>query len=149
MADVTIIKKFLSIMALFGLFVLATTFYATSQMRSINDGYRQLMAGDAKAALTLARANRSFETTRDGAAEIEIADTADENAAANVIFTDGVEGFVSGMDEAASLSPGHASEIDALKAQGQYVLDNQCAAAIKAGLAALTPAQALDLGRKQ
>ena len=59
MKNLPIIVKFLSIMGIFGLFAVGVAFYSTSQMRMINDQYKNLMEGKDRSALYLARSGRS------------------------------------------------------------------------------------------
>jgi methyl-accepting chemotaxis protein len=138
MKNVPIIAKFLSIMALFGVFALGVAFYATGQMRHIDNGYSALLAGDAAAALDLSHANRAFTLTGFGMADLMIANTEAENAKALSIKQEGEKSFIDAMSQAAREAPDHASEIDALKASGLDLLDRQCAAALAAGNASTT-----------
>jgi methyl-accepting chemotaxis protein len=141
MKNVPIILKFLSVMAIFGLFALGIAVYSTSQMRDIDKGYTALMAGEDHAAFMIARANRGFASARDGIAESTITVTDAQNAAAKAVLDEGEQRFGSSMDTAAQAAPDRASEIEALKAQGLDIIDNQCGKTLRDALAATTPAQ--------
>ena len=134
-------------MGIFGLFAIGVAFYSTSQMRMINNNYKNLMAGKDRSALYLARSGRNLEAARDGIAELEIANTASEKATAKAIVDDAKLNFLDAMNKAASGSPEHAAEINVLKGNGLDILYNQCAAAIALGMAA-TSAEA-DLPAQQ
>jgi methyl-accepting chemotaxis protein len=143
MKNRSIIVKFLSIMALFGVFAIATTVYSTGQMRVIDNRYSALLAGETEAALQMARANRALSDVRSAIAEVEIADTAAEDAAASTYLDRAHREFDRDMDLAARLSPADAPDIKTLEAQGDAVVNTTCAQAITLGKAANTAALAV------
>src|ERR1700689_4431339 len=76
MKNIPIIGKFLSILAAFGLFVIAVVFYATGGMRTIGSNYSQLIENQTKAALHIARASRNLTSAQAKIAKLMIATTA-------------------------------------------------------------------------
>jgi methyl-accepting chemotaxis protein len=72
-----------------------------------------------------------------------IAATDEQNRAANADLQDGRKAFIDALDAAAKADPAHAADYEALKAQGLEVVDQVCAPAVKAGMAATNPAAAL------
>jgi methyl-accepting chemotaxis protein len=143
MKNRSIIVKFLSIMALFGVFAVATTIYSTGQMRRIDDRYSALLAGESAAALEMSRANQALGSVRSAIAELQIAVTDAENAAAASYLSDAHTQFETDMDHAATLSPSDAPAIKALEAQGNAVTDTTCAKAITMGRTADTDTLAI------
>jgi methyl-accepting chemotaxis protein len=111
--NIPIIGKFLAVLGIFGLFVLATTIYATGQMQTIGSGYRQLLDGDAKAAMALARANRSLNATHAYIGDLLIVTSDADNQAVDASLDDSISKFSSFMDAAETLSPVEAGNIAA------------------------------------
>ncbi len=142
MKNRSIIAKFLSIMALFGVFAIITTVYSTGQMRGINDRYTALLAGDSVVVLDMARANRALSGVRDAIAESQIAVTDAQNLAASAYLKQSREDFERLMDQAAGSLPAEADDIRALQARGKAVMDATCERAITLGAAADTSALA-------
>jgi methyl-accepting chemotaxis protein len=140
MKNLPIIVKFLLVMAAFGLFSLASTTYATSQMQGISAGYRQLIDGDGAAALAGARANRSLQTAMGSIGNLMMADTDAGNQAAMATLNSAKASFVSYMDKAAAADPGELGTLQTLKANGLQVIEGDCGHSIQLGLAANDPA---------
>jgi methyl-accepting chemotaxis protein len=135
MKNMPIILKFLSVMAIFGVFAIAVAVYSTSQMRDINDGYSALMAGDGAAALDSSRAGRAFQTMRgdEAAVQIVIDDAYLKATQAELASARGK--FTKYLDEAAAAAPAHAAALNQIEANGLDVIDNQCARAWQTGMA--------------
>jgi methyl-accepting chemotaxis protein len=138
--NIPIIGKFLAVLGIFGLFVLATTIYAPGQMQTIGSGYRQLLDGDAKAAVALAWANRSLNATHAYIGDLLIVTSDAENQAVDASLDDSISKFSSFMDAAETLSPVEAGNIAALKARGLQIFNGDCAATIQAAKASTTDA---------
>ena len=140
--------KFLSVMAVFGLFALATAFYATTQMRNIDSKYSAVAAGNGSAAIALGRANRSLQSVRDGIAEIEVGETPAQEAIGKSLLDNGVSDISRYTALAASLVPGHAAEIQALQASVTDLISNQCASTISNAMSA-TSGAAITIASQQ
>jgi methyl-accepting chemotaxis protein len=139
MKNIPVISKFLVIMGVFGVFTLGVAVYVGSQMWKIDSSYSALGAGPTHAAVWMVRANRSF-TEMDGAvARLMIASTDEERRAAAAQVEKNRKNFIEGLDEAVKADPKLAIDVEALKTRGLALLDQTCAAAIKAGAAANTP----------
>jgi methyl-accepting chemotaxis protein len=138
----SIIVKFLSIMMLFGVFAIMTTVYSTGQMRVIDARYTSLLAGESVAELDMARANHALSDVRDAIAELQIADTDAQNAAAAAFLKRSREAFDGFMDRAALKVPAVADDIRNLHARGDAVIDTTCGQAIALAAAANTSALA-------
>jgi len=132
--NLPIIVKFMAILAAFGLFSLGTAFYATHQMRRIDNNYSALIAGNDRATIAMARANRRLSDIRDGIAEVVLAVTPPEEAASKAMLDTGVAEAKLYADEAAKESPANAAEINNLEASIADLVSNQCAKTIGDGM---------------
>jgi methyl-accepting chemotaxis protein len=139
----SIIVKFLSIMALFGIFAVITTVYSTGQMRLIDTRYNDLLAGDSFSEMNLARANRALSNVRDAIAEYQIAMTGAQNADAAALLKRSRADFDIFMNNAALRDPAEADAIRALQARGKAVIDTTCGQSIALAAAANTSALAM------
>jgi methyl-accepting chemotaxis protein len=141
MKNIPIIGKFLSILALFGVFAIGSTVYSTIQMRGIDSGYRGIANSTTKAEMLIYRANRYFLGMRGDIAQIVI----DTDQALNASDLAGVAadraGFDASINSAALALPAHADEMTAIKAQADALMDNGCAKTVTEGAAATTAAQ--------
>ena len=138
--NIPIIGKFLSILALFGVFAIGTTVYSASQMRGINAGYQNIADTSQKAALLLTRSNRFFLGMKADIAQI-VLDTSDSTTSvdAAALVADRT-GYDTTMAAVAATVPARQAEISAMTAQVDGVIDNACGPAVKLGSAANTPA---------
>ncbi len=140
MNNIPITGKFLAVIAIFGVFVIGVAIYATGQMRTIQTGYAELIAGPKAAETAVARANRNLQTARASIAELMLSTTEAGNREAKANLKQAREGFVSYMDTAVTASPAQASDLQQLKAHGLSLIDEECAQSIRVGAAATTPA---------
>jgi methyl-accepting chemotaxis protein len=144
MKNISIVGKFLSILAAFGIFVVAVAFYATGGMRTIGSNYSQLIENQTQAALHIARASRNLTGVQAKIAELMIATTAASKQAEMALVSDRESTFKSDMDAAATLDPTGAADILALKSRALQIIDADCANSIKLSLAASTPTDLLN-----
>jgi methyl-accepting chemotaxis protein len=135
MKNLPIITKFLLVMAAFGLFSMASTYYATSQMQRISASYRQLLDGPAAAELANARASRSLQIAIASIADLLMATTDADNQAAIDSLSASKSKFASDMDQAAALDPAEAGALTALKTRGLQIINGDCDRSIRLGLA--------------
>ena len=140
MKNIPIIGKFLSIMALFGVFAVGSTVYATSQMSGINEGYQAVANSSTKAALLLTLSNRYFMALKGDVAQVVLDTDAKDNAADAAAITADRAAYDLNMTAAEAAEPARAADLVALAAQVNGIMDNSCAQAIKLGIAASTPA---------
>ncbi|MGV1769022.1 methyl-accepting chemotaxis protein [Agrobacterium vitis] len=137
MKHLPIIGKFLSIMAVFGLFALGVAGYSGLKLQTIDTAYSGLLDEEAKASLTMARANRSLQAVRASLADVMLSRTDELNQSATKEFEANRTAFISFMDTAATAMPTN-SQIPALKAEGLKIFDQSCANALQVGKAATT-----------
>ncbi|MBO9133923.1 HAMP domain-containing protein [Rhizobium sp. B230/85] len=142
MKHISIIGKFLLIMAGFGLFAIGVSLYSGQQLSSIDTGYNALLDHESAAALNSARANRSLQTARASIGDILMANTDELNARSEKSLKEASDGFVKFMDQAIAALPENAS-LPQLKTEGIQILSTTCAPAIVAGRAATSPTDVL------
>jgi methyl-accepting chemotaxis protein len=140
--NLPIIAKFMAIMALFGLFSLGTAFYATHQMKTIDDRYSALIAGNGAASVDVARANRSLMGIQAGIAEVIASDTDAGNAAAKALLDRSTADMHRFTERAAQHAPEQASALRGIEARADDLLNHQCALAISEGVNSTTGAAA-------
>jgi methyl-accepting chemotaxis protein len=137
-----IIVKFLLVMGVFGLFSLATAYYATSQMRVIDDNYSALIAGNGAAGVAMARANRALMGVRAAVSEIQLSQTAADNVVGGQLLSSSTADLSKYSEQAARLLPARGAEIRSIEADATDVVTKQCALAINEGLNSTTGAAA-------
>ncbi|MBT9368783.1 methyl-accepting chemotaxis protein [Rhizobium sp. CSW-27] len=137
MKHVSIVGKFLTIMAAFGLMTFGLSLYESQQLYSVDESYSGLLEQETSASLYLARSNRSLQSARASIGDLMMARSEEANARAVASLQEARQSFVKFMDVAAAAMPG-TPEIGQLKASGLQVIDTTCAAAIAAGKAATT-----------
>jgi methyl-accepting chemotaxis protein len=143
MKNISIIGKFLLILGGFGVFTLAVAVFVGSQMSTIDSGYSALVAGPEAAAVSGARANRALTVMRRAIADLVISTSEAGHQEATADLQDARKSFADGMDAAARQSPSNAGDFQAFKARGLELVDQTCAATIKLGASATTPADVL------
>jgi methyl-accepting chemotaxis protein len=140
MKNVPIIGKFLAIIAIFGVFSIGVAFYATGQMRKIDNAYTSLIDHNETEATELIRGNRSLQTMRAAILEVVAARSDAGIASATAEINKSHATFEDYMDQAAKAATTDVADIKALKARGLQIVDGDCAASIAAGKASTTPA---------
>jgi methyl-accepting chemotaxis protein len=141
--NVQILFKFLSVMAIFGVFAIAVAVYSTSQMRKIDNSYSALMEGNDAATLDAARASRYLEAMRSAMAVTQIATDAATLARLKAEFDNSVAAYADLLNKAAAAAPDHAAAFNAIQANGLNVVNNECAKSYQDGYAATNDAQTL------
>ncbi len=131
MKHVSIIGKFLIIMAGFGLFSLGVSLYSSQKLSMIDTDYSSLLDHESAGALATARANRSLQAARASIGDLLMSNTDALNAAAEKAIKENQEGFVKFIDQAIAALPDRA-EPAALKAEGLQILTTECAPTIAA-----------------
>jgi methyl-accepting chemotaxis protein len=129
---ISIVGKFLVIMAGFGLFTLGIAVYSAQQISKIDDNYSNLLTGESSAALYLARSNRSMQAIRASIGDLMMSRTDERNAAAEKNILDARTSFTSFMDKVASSIPANTG-VAQLRTEVLAVIDQTCGAAIAAG----------------
>ncbi|SIR40430.1 methyl-accepting chemotaxis protein [Rhizobium sp. RU35A] len=142
MKHISIVGKFLAVIAVFGLFALGVAIFASGRILSVDTAYNGLLDNEGKAALSLARANRAMQTIRASIGDILMARTAESIDAANRALVSSSQDFVDFIDSAAKALPA-SHDIPALKAEVLQVMDGACANALMAGRAATEDAALL------
>jgi methyl-accepting chemotaxis protein len=145
MKNIPIIGKFLSIIAIFGVFAIGIAFYSTGQMRRIDDGYSALGAHQYRVATALARANRSILAAHAAIGDLLIATTDADNKTAENDLTNARKAFEDFMGKAIAAAPSaeESSSLETIKSNVNQVLDQTCAPSIQAGKTATSPTDVL------
>ena len=134
MKNIPIVGKFLIILAIFGVFVVGATVYASSEILRINGAYGALNQGDNAAALYAARANRALMAGRAAIADVVLSNTAAGDRTAMKDLDAARDSYASFLDTAIHAAPADAG-LPKLKAGGLAVLDGACAQTVKLGSA--------------
>ncbi|PYB76880.1 methyl-accepting chemotaxis protein [Rhizobium wuzhouense] len=142
MKNIPIVGKFIAIMAVFGIFSIGVAFYTGSQLKSIDTSYSNLLEGETKAALYLARSNRSMQNMRAAIGDVVLSRTAELADKADKEFQSARESFAKFIDSAAMAAPSNA-DIPALKAAVLKVVDEACANTLAVGRVATEEAAVL------
>ncbi|PYE43086.1 methyl-accepting chemotaxis protein [Rhizobium sp. PP-F2F-G20b] len=145
MQNVSIIGKFLTIMAVFGLFTLGVVTYSSTQILKVDGLYSQLIAGEDKAAQNLIRANRAFQTARANIAELTISRTDAQNRQILDDLKVNQDAIGKNIDAAIAALPSDA-RFGSLKAEVLKALNEGCKPTIDAAGAATSEA---DIKRSQ
>jgi len=141
MKNIPIIGKFLSILALFGIFAIGATVYSTSQMRCIQSGYQAIANASSKATTQLILANRYLVAMKaDVTQELIERDAASHAADAAALVADRAN-YDAAMAQAEAASPSQAAVLSALAGQVHMMMDDGCAMSMKMGIAAVTQAE--------
>ena len=135
MRNIPIIGKFLLILSSFGLFTILVAIYVGVQMWKINSSFTALGAGPEAAATYIAQANRAQVTARRSIADLVIADNDALYRTAIRELQGARKNFIGYLDDAAKAEPANAADYEMLKTRGIKILDQTCAATIKAGRA--------------
>jgi methyl-accepting chemotaxis protein len=143
MKNVPIIGKFLTVIAIFGVFVIGVAVYSTNQLRVINADYTDLIEHHEKPAINISRAARNLQSARAAIADLLISTTDEGNRKATAELAKARDTYASYMDTAVNQSTHDSSAILALKNRGLEILDRDCAAVIAQGKVSTTPDQIL------
>lgn len=151
---ISISGKFLTIMAGFGLFSLATAIYSGKTMSDIDQNYSALLTGESTASLSMARANRSMQAVRASISELMMAQSAQDRQQAQQAITDAQADFEKFIDTASTALPARRDALVALKTEVAGIVSQACGPSIAAASASSTAqdamaAQTLFLGSCQ
>jgi methyl-accepting chemotaxis protein len=137
MKNVSITGKFLVLLAAFGLFALVLALYAGDQITKVDSGYSDLLTAEEDAAVSLARASRTYQTMRAAISDILLTSNKEQEKKAFEEIAVARDEFNAMIDRAAADLPNDAVIKD-LKAQSVTILDQTCAKSITLGTKALT-----------
>jgi methyl-accepting chemotaxis protein len=141
--NLPIVGKILTVLGVFGVFVIAVAFYATHQMQGITNGFEKVAHTTTAGAESMSVANRDLSEARAAMEELLISTTDAENQAAIAELKQATAGFDTEITNVAALVPDQASALQALQARTDTLLNTTCARSMALGNAANT--DALDL----
>lgn len=125
MQNISIIGKFLTILAVFGLFTLGVVAYSSNQILKIDGLYTEMLSGEIAAAQDVVRANRSFQTARASIAEMTIVRTDVQNKSAMESLKVNQDAVAQRFDLAIAALPSE-TRFAPLKAEMLKVLSESC-----------------------
>ncbi|MCO5734255.1 methyl-accepting chemotaxis protein [Rhizobium sp. SSA_523] len=146
MKHISIIGKFLVIMACFGLFSFCVALYSASQISSVDGSYSELLDGESAAALYLARSNRTLQAGRAAIGDLMMSRTPELNQRAQQALAAAQADFAGYMDKVVAAVPAKDAMMK-LKAEGLRIFTDTCAPAIKAGASA-TESQEIEASQE-
>ncbi len=130
MKNIPIIGKFISILAVFGLFALFTSFYTAHEMGAIRAGYNHTIEAPAVGATNVIRANRVLEDARANMTQLMFDTNVNDRQEILANIANDTAEFTSVLDQAARVNMVHAYDIKALEARGQQLLGSVCSNSI-------------------
>ncbi|OLP58638.1 chemotaxis protein [Xaviernesmea oryzae] len=136
MKNISILAKFLTLLAAFGLFTVAAALYSGTQLMRIDTSYSNLISGQASAATLVSRASRQLQAVRSSIGELLIARTEEDDKQALSELQDARDTFANRLEAAQVLIP-NDGRISALKTEGAQTIEKACGAVIKAGATSL------------
>ena len=140
MRNLPIAGKILTVLGIFGVFVIAVAFYVTSQMREITSGFERV-ANIGSALQSAVIGSRGLQEARAAMATLMIANTDAEKQAALAELKQVTVLFDTQIASSAAQAPDQAPALQALQARGDMLINVTCAPSVKLGLAATIPAQ--------
>jgi methyl-accepting chemotaxis protein len=138
--NLPIVGKILTVLGVFGVFVIAVAFYTTNQMQGITSGFEKVAHTTTSGAESMSVANRDLSEARAAMEELLISTTDAENQAALAELKQATAGFDTQITNVAALVPDQASALQALQARTDTLLNTTCARSMALGNAANTDA---------
>ncbi|WP_312808377.1 methyl-accepting chemotaxis protein [Agrobacterium cavarae] len=142
MQNISITGKFLTIMAVFGLFILGVVAYSATQISKINTNYSDLISGEMTAATKLVRANRALQGARANIAELTISKTPLQNKNALDSLDAAQIAMSENFDMASNALP-EVTTIASLKEEALKILGENCKSTINMARSAVNPEDVL------
>ncbi|SES42586.1 methyl-accepting chemotaxis protein [Rhizobium sp. NFR03] len=130
MQNISIIGKFLTIMAAFGLFILGVVAYSSTQILNVDARYSELMVGEVVASQKLLQANRAFQTARADISEMAVARSDQQNKRALDELSVSKVTITSAFDAAIAAMPSEKHFVE-LRDQVLKVLNEGCRSSIE------------------
>ncbi len=137
MRNISIIGKFLTIMAVFGVFSVGVAIYSGLQISKIDAGYSGLLTGESATAISNVRMNRALQTARATLSEIIMSRTDILTQSAKEEFLAARQSLVESADLAIAAAP-LDQELVSIKSDALRLLDATCKETVDAGLIART-----------
>ena len=140
MKNIPIIGKFTSILAVFGVFSLFTSFYAANEMGVIREHYNHAISAPAIGVSNVIQADRLLEDARAKITQLMFDTNAADRQAMLTDIANDKSGFTSALDQVALLNPVHAADVRDLEARGGQLLTSDCSSAIELATSATSAA---------
>ncbi len=141
MKNISVISKFLLVIAMFGIFAVGSAFFSTNKMGEIDRGYSSAISKESTVALATARATSNVRAMRAALGELELSTTEAGNKAAKAQFEEARDLFIKYMDLAGQVEPSSANVTNDIKQRVLRQVGSTCAASIEAGAKATGSAE--------
>ncbi len=132
-SNIPIVGKFLIILFFFALLSIGSTIFSAAKMQSISDGFADVFNHQGMVAVQLARANRSLVAMRAAVSGLQIANTEELDAAAELELKEARSRFVAFTDEARANDTSDRYKIGEMAKVFLDAIDSACAKSIKMG----------------
>lgn len=126
MRNVSISRKFMLMMGMFGVCTLIQIAYTAAHLNSLARTYNTMLKADAGGALQLAKANHALQEMRSATADVMMSRTSDMNTLASDEFAKAQEAFGTAIEQAGQLLPERQADLTAIKSDVQSTLDEAC-----------------------
>ena len=133
MKNFPVVAKFLTILSVFGLFVIGTMIYATTQMQGVAAGFGRVSDTSQAAAYYVTQANQALGAVDTDVGWLLIADDAGQKQYEEQKVTQNEGRFDAALTNAENAFPARASEFEDLKQRGDTAFSTACAQTISLG----------------
>jgi methyl-accepting chemotaxis protein len=131
--NLPIFKKIMVVIGVFALLAVGSACFAGYEMKGIDTAYSDLIDQEGQYALTLARANRAFTSTRSAIADLVTSEGEAGNVAAMADLTSARKSLLDFTTKAKAAIPAKGVTIDRLIQNATAVIDGACGETIKLG----------------
>ena len=133
MKNFPVVAKFLTILSVFGLFVIGTMIYATTEMQGVAAGFGRVSDTSQAAAYYVTQANQALGAVDTDVGWLLIADEAGQKQYEEEKVTQNEGRFDDALTNAENAFPARASEFEGLKQRGDAAFSTACAQTISLG----------------
>ncbi len=144
MKHLPVVAKFLAILSVFGLFVIGTIIYATTEMRGVAAGFGRVADTTQAAAYYVTKANQALSSADIDVAWLLIADGAGQKQYEEDRLTQNRRSFDDDLTNAERAFPARTNELEALRQRGDAVLNTACVQTINLGKLMPKPANLIS-----
>ena len=133
MKNLPVVAKFLTILSVFGLFVIGTMIYATTEMQGVAAGFGRVSDTSQAAAYYVTQANQALGAVDTDVGWLLIANVAAQKQYEAEKVTQNEGRFDDALTNAENAFPAQASDFEGLKQRGDAVFSTACAQTINLG----------------
>ncbi len=149
MKNLPVVAKFLAILSVFGLFVIGTIIYATTEMRGVATGFGRVADTAQAAAYYVTQANQAFGAADTDVGWLLVANEAGQKQYEADKLTQNQGRFDDALTHAEHAFPERASELEALRQHGDAVLNTAaCVQTVNLGKLMPEPANLINFTKR-